>query len=72
MLGYNYSKGPIASVHVNGHDTTITVIVAKHCIKPPCDPKHVGAILNIFGCFIIILIIYANYIFVHLLDNKVF
>ena len=36
------------------------------------DPKHVGAILNIFKCFIIILIVSTNYIFVHLLDNKVF
>jgi len=33
--------------------------------------KHVGAILNIFKHFIIILIISTNYIFVHLLDNKV-
>ena len=35
-------------VHVNGRDTAITVILAKHCIKLPCDLKHVGAILNIF------------------------
>jgi len=38
----------------------------------PCDSKHVGAILNIFKYFIIILIVSTNYIFVHLLDNKVF
>ena len=37
-----------------------------------CDPKHVGAILNIFKDFIIILIVSTNCIFVHLLDNKVF
>ena len=37
-----------------------------------CDPKYVGAILNIFKYFIIILIVPTNYIFVHLLDNKVF
>ena len=24
-------------VHVNGHDRTITVILAKHCIKLPDD-----------------------------------
>ena len=36
-------------------------------------PKHVGAILNIFlKYFIIILFVSTNYIFVHLLDNKVF
>jgi len=37
-----------------------------------CDPKHFGAILKIFKCFIIIVIVSTNYIFVHLLDNKVF
>jgi len=37
-----------------------------------CDRKHFGAILNIFKYFIIILIVSKNYIFVHLLDNKVF
>ena len=36
------------------------------------NPKHVGAILNIFKYFIIILNVSTNYIFVHLLDNKVF
>jgi hypothetical protein len=36
------------------------------------DPKHIGAILNIFKYFIIILIVSTNYIFVHLLDHKVF
>jgi hypothetical protein len=39
-------------VHVNGHDGTITVILAKHCIKLPDDGSLVvrnmfGAILNI-------------------------
>ena len=38
----------------------------------PCDPKHVGAILNIIKYVIMILIVSTNYIFVHLLDNKVF
>jgi len=33
--------------------------------------RHVGAILNIFKYFII-LIVSTNYIFVHLLENKVF
>ena len=33
---------------------------------------NVGAILNIFKYFIIILIVPTKYIFVHLLDNKVF
>jgi len=36
------------------------------------DPKHVGAFLNIFKYFVIILIVSTNYIFVHLLDNEVF
>ena len=34
-------------VHTNGQDRTITVILAKHCIEPPGDPKLVGTILNI-------------------------
>ena len=34
--------------------------------------ENVGANLNIFKYFIIILIVSTNYIFVHLLDNKVF
>jgi len=38
----------------------------------PCDPKHVGAILNMFKYFIIILIVFTNFIFVHLLDNNFF
>jgi len=28
-------------VHVNGHDRTITVILAKHCIKLPDDGSFV-------------------------------
>jgi len=36
-------------VHINGRDRTITVILAKHCIELPDDPKHVGAILNIYN-----------------------
>jgi len=34
--------------------------------------KHVGSNSNIFKYFVIILIVSTNYIFVHLLDNKVF
>jgi len=43
VLGYNYSNGSYMSVdntdyvHINGHDRTITVILAKHCIKLPDD-----------------------------------
>jgi len=58
------------------HNRTITVILAKHCKASwwwiPCDPKHVGAILNIIKYFIIILVVSTNYIFMHPLDNKVF
>jgi len=37
VLGYNYSNDSIVSVDmdvvgVNGHDRTITIILAKHCI----------------------------------------
>jgi hypothetical protein len=63
-------------VHVNGRDRTITAILDKHCTIPwwwiPCDPKYVGSFLNSFKYFIIILIVSMNYIFVHLLDRKVF
>jgi len=63
-------------VHVNGHDRTITVILSKHCIKLPDDGSLVietcWSILNIFKFFIIILILSTIYIFVHLLNNKVF
>ena len=50
---------------------------SKHCIKLPDDGSLVirnmlEQILNIFKYFIIILIVSTNYIFVHLLDNKVF
>jgi len=34
--------------------------------------QYVGAILNIFKYFMIILILSTNYMFVHPLDNKVF
>jgi len=65
------------SVHVNRHDRTNNVILAKHCTKLPDDGSLVirnmlGAFLNIIKYFIIILIVSTNYIFVHLLDNKVF
>jgi len=40
-------------IHIIGRDRTITVILAKHCIKllddGSLDPKHVGAILNILN-----------------------
>ena len=40
-------------VHVNGHDRTILVIFSQALYEAPwwwilCDPKHVGALLNIF------------------------
>jgi len=38
----------------------------------PVIRNMVGVILNIFKYFIIILTVSTNYIFVHLLDNKVF
>jgi len=65
------------SISTNMKEKTVNVILAKHYIKLPddgsiCDPKHVGAILNIFKYFIIILIVSTNYIFVHLLDNEMF
>jgi len=45
-------------VHINGHDRTITVILAKHCIELPDDGSLViRNILNIFKYFIIILIV---------------
>ena len=64
-------------VHINGRDITINVILAKHCIKLPDDGSLVirnmlEQILNILKYFIIILIVSTNYLFVHLLDNKVF
>jgi len=64
-------------VHVNEHNRTITVILAKHCIKLPDDGSLVfrnilEQFLNIFKYFIIILIVSTNYILVHLLDNTVF
>ena len=64
-------------VHANRHDRTITVILAKHCIKLPDDGSLViRNMLEHFKIFlkyfIIILILSTNYIFVHLLDNKVF
>ena len=51
----------------------ITVILAKHCIKLPDDGSLViRNMLGHFKYFIIILIVSTNYIFVHLLDYKVF
>ena len=46
---------------------------AKHCISLPDDGSLViQNTLEHFKYFIIILIVSTNYIFVHLLDNKVF
>ena len=60
-------------VHVNGHHRTITVILAKHCKKLPDDGSLViRNMLEHFKYFIIILIVSTNYIFVHLLNDKVF
>ena len=64
-------------VRINGQGRTITVILAKHCIDIPDDGSLVirnmfGAIVNVLKYFIIILIVSTNYIFVHLLGNKVF
>ena len=54
---------------------TITVILAKHSIQLPDDGslviRNMLEHLNIFKYFII-LIVSTNYIFVHLLDNKLF
>ena len=59
-------------VHIKGHDRTITVILAKHCIKLPDDGSLViRNMLGNFKYFIIILIVSTNYTFVHLLDSKV-
>jgi hypothetical protein len=46
--------------------------VVRVCTAQSREALHVGAILNIFKYFIIILIVATNYIFVHLLDNKLF
>ena len=59
MLGSNYSNGSIVSV-----DTDVVGVMAAYL-----PMVHV---CNIFKYFIIILIVFMNYIFVHLLDNKVF
>jgi len=31
------SREALHIIHINGHDRTITVILAKHCIKLPDD-----------------------------------
>ena len=64
-------------VHINGHDRTITVILVKHCIQLPDDGSLVirnmlEQILKGFKYFIINIIVSTNYIFVHLLEDKVF
>jgi len=52
--------------------TVLCVCTAQSRVSTVCDPKHVGTVLNILKYFIIILIVSTNYIFVHLLDSKVF
>jgi len=60
-------------VHINGRDKTIIVILANHCIQLPDNGSLViRKMLEQFKYFIIILIVSTNYLFVHLLDNKVF
>jgi hypothetical protein len=63
-------------VHVNGHDTTITLILAKDCIEIPdygsLVIRNMLEHFKYFKYFIIIIILSTNYMFVHLLDNKVF
>ena len=63
-------------VHANGHDRTITVILAKHCIKLPDDGslviRNMLEQFEIFEIFYIISFVSTNYIFVHLLDNYMF
>ena len=60
-------------VHINGHDRTNTVILAKHCIKLPDDGSFViRNMLGNFKYFIIVLILSRNYIIVHLLIIKCF
>ena len=60
-------------VHINGHDRTIAVILAKHFMELSDDGSVViRNMLEHFKNFLIILTVSTNYIFVHLLDNKVF
>ena len=42
-------------IHVNGHDRTISVILAKHCIKLPDDGSLVIRNLEHFKIFLNIL-----------------
>ena len=54
-------------VHVNGHDRTIIVILAKYCIRLPDDGSFVirnmlEQNLNIFKYCVIILIVSTNYV----------
>ena len=58
------------NVHINGHDRNITVILAKHFIQLLDDGSE--TCWSNFKCFEIIIIASTNYIFVHLLNNKVF
>jgi hypothetical protein len=60
-------------VHVNGHERTILVILAKYCTRLPDDGSFViqNMLRSSFKYFII-LIVSMNYIFVRKLDNKIF
>jgi len=56
-LAKNYKNDSIDLAHVNGHDRNILLIFSQALYKAPwwwilCDPKHVGALLNIlyFNC----------------------
>ena len=41
VVGVMAAYLPVMRVHVNGHDRTITVILAKHCIKLHDDGSRV-------------------------------
>jgi len=68
------SREALHIIHMNRHDRTITVILAKHCIHLPDDGSLVirNMLEQFFKYFIIILIVSTSYIFLHLLDNEVF
>jgi len=61
---------------IERQDRTFAVILAKHCIELPDDGslviRNMLEQFKYYKYFIIILIVSTNYIFAHLLDNKVF
>jgi len=61
----NYSNGSISSVDVD----VVGVMEAYSPVVRVCTAQ---SRVPLFKYFIIILIVSTNYIFVHLLDNKVF